>query len=115
MRKMNRHERLRRHKNKTKQKFGIWFNGNATNIKLIEEHTKSFCYFSATPPNDGFDYWKTLYLSGKRKFAKRCSNSIIRARYRDILKNIDIENIEDIPALCGSEYRRLFDYNWTIW
>ena len=114
MRKMNRHEQMRRHKRKMKKRFGLWFDGYATNIKLVEDRNKSFCRFRSTPPNDGFEYWKTFYLSGLRKFAKQCSEGVIRAQYRNMLSKIDADDMEDIPALCGSEYKRVFDYDWTI-
>ena len=115
MRKMNRHERLRRHKRKMKQRFGLWFDGYVTNIKLVEDYNKSFCRFRETPPNDGFEYWKTFYMSGMRKFVKDCSEGVIRARYRDMLSSVDTDGMEDVHAPCGSEYRRMFDYDWNMW
>jgi hypothetical protein len=55
-------------------------------------------------------YWKRYYFSGRRKFAKRCTNSRIRARERTLIHREDAD-----VALHGAEYRKMFDYNWTVW
>lgn len=47
-------------------------------------------------------YWKFCYLSGCRKFAKRSTNRKIRNNKKLELKN-------------PSDYRKVFDYDWTIW
>ena len=47
-------------------------------------------------------YWKFCYLSGCRKFAKRQTNRKIRNN-----KNLELTN--------PSDYRKVFDYDWTIW
>lgn len=62
--------------------------------------------------NKGFEYWKTFYLSGCRRFAKSATNRIIRARYRELLRNADPE---DVQALRGADYEKMFDYLWTVW
>jgi len=64
------------------------------------------------PRNGGYTYWETFYLSGPRKFAKRCTNRKIRGTFRELIANADPE---DVPTLRGSDYEKLFDYFWTIY
>lgn len=54
-------------------------------------------------------YWKRYYFSGRRKFAKRYTNRVIRVRNRVIPVT------EEELTSRGATYRKEFDYNWTIW
>ena len=62
------------------------------------------------------DRYKKIYLSGCRKYAKEQTNSMIRAQYRD-LSPIDILDLDDdaIIVMRAGDYKKVFDYDWTIW
>ena len=61
---------------------------------------------------DDLKYWKEWYLSGPRKFASDCTNSKIRAGFRSDLAN---EDYEDMYAPQHSDYKKYFDYAWSVW
>ena len=61
---------------------------------------------------DGLPYWKTYYLSGRRGFAKEWTNRRLRSKFREEVAQQDYENMS--APHCG-EYRKHFDYAWTIW
>ena len=61
--------------------------------------------------NGGYTYWETYYLSGPRKYAKQATNRKIRAKYRDMIKTTDLEEIQ---VLSGADYEKEFDYWWTV-
>lgn len=63
-------------------------------------------------PKERIKYWDFLYLSGPRQYAKYATNRKIRAKYRNV---INIYNIYDIETLRGADYRKLVDYDWTVW
>lgn len=50
------------------------------------------------------EYWRVLYLSGCRKYAKDCSNAVLRSK----LKNSD-------DSFRGATCNKVFDYFYTIW
>ncbi len=58
-------------------------------------------------------YWKTFYLSGCRKFAKKMTNRLIRAKFRpnDLIR-LDHDSIY---TLQKSQYHKYFNYDNTIW
>ena len=35
--------------------------------------------------------------------------------YRDLLRTLAEDAMEDVQALSGSDYERMYDYDWTIW
>ena len=79
----------------------------------IEELEQKFnTYRNATPPNGGYKYWKKLYLSGRRRYAKGQTNRRIRAMYR---RKFAVCDPEEIEALKCAEYEKEYDYPWTIW
>lgn len=115
---LNRHAAVRLHKRKLKKKFAhCAFRHYWTNLKLMEEHYKDkgnhFEWWDKHHPrNNGFNYWQYDDISGRRKFAKKQTNKTIRAKHRGLMANMDPE---EVVADRGNDYRKEFDYNWTIW
>jgi len=115
---LNRHAAVRLHKRKLKKKFAhCVFRHYWTNLKLMEEHYKDEAnqfdwWMNRHRPNDGFNYWQNGDISGRRKFAKKQTNKVIRTKNREHLANMDPD---EIVADRGNDYRKEFDYNWTIW
>lgn len=62
----------------------------------------------------GDKYWKEFYLSGRKGLAKDESNRRVRAVYRELLAVL-ADGGEDVPALQRAEYRKIYDYWWTVW
>lgn len=115
-RRINRHAQMRRHKQKLKRKYGYGlYTGYRTNPKLMEEEYREKYGDMKNARNGGYEYWRSYYLTGSRKYAKSATNGIIRAMYRGLLSVLDPERLEDVPALTGSDYEKTFDYDWTIW
>ena len=116
MRKLNRHAQKRKHKRIMKQKYGRGlYTSCRTNLKLHEQECREWNEDCPNARNGGYEYWQLYYLTGPRKYAKSCTNRVIRAMYRDMLNCFDGDCLDDIPALRGSDYEKLFDYNWTVW
>ena len=117
----NRHAAVRRHKLKQKRRYGIRYNRYADNPNAFEEERRTEAenergwYRRYHPRNGGYEYWKEFYLTGPRQYAKSCTNGVIRARYRDLLRSLSEEDLEDIQALRGSDYEKMFDFWWTLW
>ena len=116
-RQVNRYALMRKHKRKMKQKFLRHFSLQQyeDSIRMLEAQLREDNPHYNRGRNGGFEYWQNSYLSGKRKFAKRSTNRVIRSRYRDMLRNADEEQLEDMRGLRGSDYEKEFDYAWTIW
>lgn len=87
--------------------------GHRTNIRLHEDECRREYGDWPNVRNGGYEYWQSFYLTGPRKYAKEATNGIIRARYRDILRRLDPEE-DDIQALRGSDYEKMFDFWWTL-
>lgn len=60
-------------------------------------------------------YWKLLYLSGPRQYAKFVTSRKLRAEARKIKYLVEIGQIDKIPYLKNKDYEKYFDYDWTIW
>ena len=115
-RRLNRYAMKRRHKRNLKKKYGHGlYTGYRSNPYLMEAEYKEKYGDWPNSRNGGYEYWQQCYLTGPRQYAKNCTNRVIRAMYRDMLKNMDIESLDDIQALQGSDYEKIFDYMWTIW
>ena len=112
----NRYAKKRRHKRIMKKKYGYGnvYSGYRSNTKLMEDEYRADDRYN-NERNGGYHYWIHCALSGPRQYAKNATNSVIRAKYRDILKTMAEEAMEDVQALNGSDYEKLFDYFWTIW
>ena len=116
----NRYANKRKHKRKLKQRHAMMCDGARTNLDLVrqryQDERDTFPWWEKHHPrNGGYEYWSQFYLSGPRQYAKECTNSVIRSRYRDILRSIDDDNMDDIQAFQGSDYEKMFDFWWTIW
>ena len=114
----NRYANKRKHKRKLKQRHAMLYDGNRTNLDMVRQRYQSDdSEWSRKhhPRNGGYEYWSQFCRSGTRRFAKDETNGVIRARYRDILKLLNDDNMDDIQALQGSDYEKMFDFWWTLW
>lgn len=113
---INRYALLREHKRQLKKKYGYGlYQGYRENTKLHEAECRERYGDRKNARNGGYEYWQSVYLTGPRQYAKDCTNSAIRAMYRNLLSSADEEALEDIQALTGADYEKIFDYMWTIW
>ena len=62
--------------------------------------------------NNGWEYWTEWYMSGRRQYAKKYSDKRIRQKYRQMISNMDPE---DVTTLRGADYEKEYDYAWTVW
>lgn len=116
IRRLNRHAEKRKHKRRLKQRYGKLYDNNATNLKLVEDRCREDPWLSRQDPrNGGYTYWHTYYLTGPRQYAKFCTNRAIRAMYRDMIRRLDEEAMEDIQAFRGADYEKAYDYAYTLW
>ena len=65
-------------------------------------------------------YWSTCYVSGVRGHAKDMTSSIIRAKWRNkrnALLQLNEDELDDFDCeiASNSNYRKHFDYAWTVW
>lgn len=118
---MNRNARKRRHKRIQQEKYMKKYSGgSASNLKLFEqkkrddaeEYADSLWGRKHPARNGGWEYWQQWYISGRRKFAKKCSNKRIRQKYRIMSEHMDHD---DVPAPQRADYEKEYDYAWTIW
>lgn len=119
---INRYANKRKHKRRLKQRHAMVCDGCRTNLDLVrhryQEDDDFWWWAIHHPRNGGYEYWNQFARSGARRFAKDATNGVIRSRYRDVLRGIDPYNedeIEDIQALRGSDYEKMFDFWWTLW
>lgn len=112
---LNRYAKKLRHKYALKKDHAVRF--GRYSVKYDEQHERYWNdQFSGTKwyddRNDGYQYWQRFYLSGSRKYAKDCTNSVIRSKYRALISNGELD---EIIAPRGSDYEKEFDYLWTIY
>jgi len=113
---LNRHALMRKHKRNLKKKFGYGlYTGYRTNTRLMEDEYRREYGDRVNSRNGGYNYWKHVYLSGLRSDAKHNTNRAIRAMYRDMLNVLDHDALEDIQIMNGSDYEKIYDYDWYIW
>ena len=116
VRRLNRYAQKRKHKHELKKKYGHGlYNGYRTNLRLHEDECRERWGDMRNARNGGYQYWQLYYLTGPRRYAKFCTNRAIRAMYRDMLRNMSEEDMDEICALNGADYEKTFDYDWTIW
>ena len=65
------------------------------------------------------DYWKECSLSGPRSYAKSQTNSTLRREFnnqcrRALLEDVD-ETYDYMSQVTNGNYRKYYDYNWTVW
>lgn len=118
MTRMNRHALKRKHKRELEKKYTIkMYNGDPRSVKefkaKLEEDANDVWWIAFHHPrNNGWEYWKNFYLSGRRQYAKKYTDKRIRQKYRQMIHHFDPE---DVTAPQGSDYEKEFDYNWIIW
>ena len=121
MRGSTRYTNKRIHKRKMEKKFANqWHYGRARpgDVKLLREQLMreaeedEWWRMIHPPRNGGWEYWKTYSLTGRRQYAKKYSDRRIRQKYRQLIHNLDPE---DVTAPRGADYEKEYDYNWTIW
>lgn len=116
----NRYARKRRHKRELEKKYAKKYAYGSGQYdvqwlreKLRREAQEDNWWIRKHPPkNNGWEYWRIYYLSGRRGYAKKYSDKRIRQKYRQMIRHLDLE---DVTALRGSDYEKEYDYNWTIW
>ena len=69
-------------------------------------------YVGCADGRDWLRYWDTFYISGRRGYARYCSRRKIRADFRQQVAHGDYENMY---APHGGQYKKFFDYAWTVW
>lgn len=106
--KTGRYHRKKIHKRRLrKQHAELWLGGGSTwsDMKIR--------YQDDVPiQRNAMAYWRNYTLSGPRAFAKRCTNRKIRTDGRMIARCADEESAY---APQRGNYRRVFDYDWTVW
>ena len=116
MTRLNRHALKRRHKRELEKKFAKKYGCHdvgALRRKMIEDAQED-SYWNRKHPsrNNGWEYWKSFYLTGRRQFAKKFSDKRIRQKYRTMVKKLDPE---DVTVPRRADYEKEYDYSWTIW
>ena len=115
-RKLNRYAEKRRHKMKLKKKYGYGlYEGYRTNLRRHEDECRERWGDTRNARNGGYQYWQSYYLTGPRQYAKEATNSVIRAMFRDLLRNLSEDDMDKVPVFKGSDYEKTYDYYWTIW
>lgn len=109
--KRNHYEKKRKHIRDLKKKHAVdsgAFDCNEDKINSQKELKESQ---ASDPRNDGYYYWKRVFISDRRSCAKTCTNGRIRARYRSLIAN---KNFEDIIGYKNSDYEKEYDYNGGV-
>jgi hypothetical protein len=60
------------------------------------------CYFVRIDSFNELGFYRRVYLSGRRGYAKWCSRRAVRNR-------------EDFTTYKSNSYRKVFDYGWTLY
>ena len=101
---MNRYERLKMSKFKRKRKIANkWYYGGGDNCSWDQIQLE---YPDA-------QYWKDWHYSRIRKYARECTEGIIRSKFRRSVLNSSLD--EDVGfGSARSHYRKHFDFWWTV-
>lgn len=121
--KMNRYARKRKHKREMEKKFAqkyAYGRSGMYNVRILrdrlerEAQSEEYAWWRKKHPprNNGWEYWRTYYMTGMRQYAKKYSDKKIRQKYRRMIRRLDPE---DVTAPKGADYEKEYDYNWTIW
>lgn len=108
------HKRIMQEKY-TKQRWSGRYSVKELRDKLereAEEDADSYWSRKHPPRNNGWEYWRLLYLTGRRQHAKKYSDKRIRQKYRQMIHHADLE---DAIAPKRADYQKEYDYAWTIW
>lgn len=112
---VNKYHRLRSNKNRMKERYAKKYSYGCLSWRgIIIEHEndlKQGHHF-----ND-LSYWKEYYLSGRRNYSKFSTNRKIRQMNRSICQSaMQLEDAEDCGVqMRNADYRKYFDYDWTVW
>ena len=120
--KTNRYANKRKHKRELEKKYakGYAYGSGQYDVKFLKQKLVSEANAEENewwrrkhpPRNNGWEYWRTYYMTGMRQYAKKYSDKKIRQKYRRMFRK---EDLEDIAALRGADYEKEYDYTWTIW
>ena len=83
--------------------------------RKMEKKFANHWYYGRTRPGDVKLLREQLMReaeTGRRQYAKKYSDRRIRQKYRQLIHNLDPE---DVTAPRGADYEKEYDYNWTIW
>ena len=101
---MNRYANKMIHKQKIKNKYRRdWFRRPCASWEDFSAHRYEW---------DDLRYWRISYDTGSRRFASDCSNSKLRAEFKEELAHMEYE---EMYAPQKGNYKKHFDYWWTIW
>lgn len=104
-RQVNRYAAKMIHKKKLKKLYRRYWWGRGLKGNSWED------YVAHADEDDDLEYWKVWYLSGARKFASDCSNSKLRSMFKN---ELSYDDYDDMTSLHHSQYKKYFDYWWTI-
>lgn len=118
--KTNRYARKRMHKREMEKQYAkkYAYGSGMYNVRILrdrlEREANEDTWWNRKHPakNNGWEYWKTYYLSGMRGYAKKYSDKHIRQKYRQMIKHLDPE---DVYAPRGADYEKEYDYAYTVW
>ncbi len=117
-RRVNGYQRKRLHKRKVKKSYAkTWYYGDgeyAWNYLVIQYKDEPRSKWGHP-----LDYWKEISLSGPRAHAKKQTNKALRREFKNHESKIVLAEFEDsmehLPRLANGDYRRYYDYSWTVW
>ncbi len=95
------YQKKRLHKRKMIRGFEIRWDKDRKSLKEILEDDD---------PTFPIRYWQRTYMSGRRRVAKRQTNSRLRQQYRIAVRKHDADDVE---TLRQSRYRKAFDW-WNV-
>lgn len=115
---VNGYRRKRMHKRKMKQSYAkTWVYGDGMSAwnTLVLEYKDTPAARWGHPLN----YWKDCSHTTARQFAKHQTDHTLRREFNNVRNKVILADPEDfmeeVPTLSRGEYRRYFDYGWTVW
>ena len=108
------YQRKRLHKRKVKQAYAKgWVYGEGMTVwnKMVIQYKDE----EPTKWGHPLDYWKDYSRSNLRTHAKKQTNKAVRREFTNQHSKILLTDGEDFPRLTNGDYRRYYDYNWTVW
>lgn len=115
---VNGYPKKRLHKRKQKERYAkkyCWGNHEVSWQTLENAYRDTPGYGRYHPLN----YWREFSLSGPRSYAKQQTNNVLRTKFKaenkKILTAYDVDDLDCFPRLTNSNYRKYYEYSWTIW
>lgn len=102
----------RRHKLLQKKRYLKTCGGWTDEAKYLER------YRPQGDRNNGYTYWEMWpNISGRKGFAKRMTNRVIRQHYRELFSglNPDGDALGEIQAMRNADYEKIYDYWWEVY